>query len=135
MLRLYHMSTRQTEVVVHLRRTMLVNSVLAPNRRGLLRGGLLALLALQLGACGNNYEPPDNTGKEDVPVTGLNQYDMLAEIYGDDLPNESLAFQVRRNGEFVYPDDSEFEIDEDGNWLYVFKDTDEAVAFFPIPQT
>lgn len=110
----------------------MIRALFNPNRRGLLRGGILALLAFQLG-CSNNYEPPAEAGKEVSPIAGLNQYDMLYEIYGDNPPSEALAFQVRRNGEFVYPADDEFEIDREGSWLYVFKDTDEIVAFFPIP--
>lgn len=68
-------------------------------------------------------------------LAGLDQYELLAMYYDGEIPATELEFQVLQpDGEFAYPNESDFTVDDGGVWRYYFREGD-VVAFAPIANT
>lgn len=115
-----------------------------PSRRSLLfmLGSGAAVLALP-GCSWENpcaAEYPDGSmpvGCSDSNIeiqaeAGLDQYELLDLYYDGEIPATELEFKVLQpDGEFNYPNESDYVIDHDGVWRYYFREGD-IVAFAPI---
>ena len=73
------------------------------------------------------------SGCEDaiVPAEGIDQYEALRMLYGDQSPETAMAFKVLRDDQFVFPSEAEFQIDAEEIWRYYFQEG-EVVVFFQL---